>query len=82
MKSEQNLLPCPFCGSKGQIRRTKKKYCQLHGEEYQDYIVGCFSSKCPIKPSKIETTNYWAVKNWNSRYCMTGDGYERKLNLI
>ncbi len=64
---EAKLKSCPFCGHAPSWRLTKKKTCQLHGDEYQDYILGCFSPRCPIKPYKLSNLKSDCIKSWNKR---------------
>jgi len=50
---EEELKPCPFCGHKPTWQLTKKKNCQMHGDEYQDHILLCASPHCPIHPRML-----------------------------
>lgn len=63
----ENLKPCPFCGHKATWQLTKIQHCQLHGDPYQDHILGCFSSKCEMKPYIISNFKSKCIKAWNNR---------------
>jgi len=65
--TEEKLKECPFCGHEPSWRLTKVMHCQLHGDEYQNHILGCFNPKCIMKPFSTEPTKYWCIKNWNTR---------------
>ena len=69
------LKPCPFCGGTPTWRLTKKKYCQLHGDEYQHHILGCQKCHCPIKPMVIGNIEDHLIKAWNTR---TGERTKNK----
>jgi len=58
---------CPFCGGLPTMKRSKMKYCQLHGEPYQDYIFGCFKAHCDVKPQVISNLESDCFNKWNKR---------------
>ena len=64
---DEEVKPCPFCGHKASWKLTKKKHCQLHGNEYQDNILGCFSPRCEMKPSITANRISMCVEEWNNR---------------
>jgi len=63
---EKEILPCPFCGKPATWRKTKMKHCQLHGEPYQDEILGCFHKNC-VGPSLCKNIRDHAIDAWNKR---------------
>jgi len=69
----EELQTCPFCGSKAQKRLTKVKYCQLHGDSYQDHIIGCFNSQCPVQPKITHCNERCAVTEWNTRQTLQAE---------
>ena len=56
------LLPCPFCGKAPKHGKTKKQYCQLHGEPFQRYEVWC-EGHARINGSD----RAHATREWNTR---------------
>jgi len=64
---DTSLKPCPFCGGEAYWRLSKKKYCQLHGDSYQDHIVGCFKPRCDIQPSILGCNKEALKESWNKR---------------
>lgn len=61
------LKCCPFCGHPGSHRLTKIKHCQLHGEPYQDFIIGCFNNNCTVQPRLIAPSLEVGAPKWNKR---------------
>ena len=57
MKNKENeLLPCPFCGSSAYIgRETMSPY----------YTIGCITCRCVFVREFIDRDN--AIKFWNKR---------------
>lgn len=63
--SEYLFKPCPFCGSKTQVRET-----------FGRLIAGCENSKCNIKPDTWLTAGEVydvrkLAKHWNQRATST-----------
>ncbi len=61
------MKPCPFCGHKPTFRLSETKHCQLHGEPYQDNILGCFSPHCSMGPQKLSPCKSALIDDWNKR---------------
>ena len=51
------LLPCPFCGSKGELVRPQDDM----------YIVGCSNEDCPMWCGLAFNIPEHALKFWNTR---------------
>jgi Restriction alleviation protein Lar len=60
MRDENELKPCPFCGSRAELRETFGKL-----------FAGCSNDKCAIRPDtwlRTQTTDLRVVaKAWNAR---------------
>lgn len=65
--SKEEALPCPYCGSQPNLRMSKTKHCQAHGEPYQDYIILCESKKCFMSPKTQHHIKRMALRSWNQR---------------
>jgi hypothetical protein len=63
----EELKPCPFCGGQPTWWKTKKQYCQLHGEPYQHDVLGCRKPRCRVQPVICETIREHAIDIWNFR---------------
>ena len=44
--SEIELLPCPFCGGKAEVRATKRLVFNGKYMGTVHYVVGCIDTKC------------------------------------
>ena len=75
--TDQKLLPCPFCGEKPKMKLSKKMYCQLHGEPYQEDIIYCDNSQCVVRPflsyglSSNPNNRNETIERWNTRSTLT-----------
>lgn len=62
MTDTLNLLPCPFCGSPGEIVAPKTE----QGERY--WYVGCTNSHCPLDVGSCPCdTESESLQVWNNR---------------
>jgi len=67
MKIEE-AKTCPFCGTEPQHVRTKIRYCQMHGDPYQNHLIKCVSKKCMLSPrTKDHVHLSHALEEWNQR---------------
>jgi hypothetical protein len=63
------FLGCPFCGRHPHHGKTKKQYCQLHGEPFQMYQVFCPSGHATITEGNREH----ATRVWNTRAVVSAE---------
>lgn len=78
-KKEYELLTCPFCDSEASIKKkySKGSYsfmfpgCSEGVPMYVLIWIGCFNSKCGVKPAIYSNDNEAildeAIKRWNIR---------------
>ena len=65
--SEQNLLPCPFCGSKAKIFDCD--WSQISDSIEVTYSPGCTNYDCIAYGTNFHfDTPEEAVEAWNTRY--------------
>lgn len=62
------FLPCPFCGRPPKHGQTKKQYCQLHGEPFQNYTVWCEGHARIVQGTKQQ-----CEIEWNTRWREPGE---------
>lgn len=56
-------LPCPFCGATPKRGLSKIRYCQLHGDPFQEYLIWC--PKGHAKITGVDEAQ--ALQQWNTR---------------
>lgn len=74
MTSQKNLLPCPFCGGRGQLECNYRSF--IHGQTEKVALVRCLdcgarASRVPLKKynktSHSKEAEQEAIDNWNNR---------------
>lgn len=77
MTNKEELKPCPFCGSEGQI-------IILPEHEYDNYMAECSAGiECPIFPNtSLCETKRQAIKAWNTRPSEPVEGEEKLKELL
>ena len=61
-KKEIKLKPCPFCG------QGVKHYIREAGWMFAaEFIVGCYSESCFIRPNSTAVNKEDAIIKWNTR---------------
>ena len=74
MTSQNNLLPCPFCGGKGQLECNYRSF--INGKSERVALVRCLN--CGARASRVRLSKYnktshsreaeqEAVELWNNR---------------
>ncbi len=79
-KDKNGLYSCVFCGGRAAWKLSKTRYCQLHGDPYQDVIVFCDHQKpnysnesnakrtnCGVRPEVSAGDMERAFELWNTR---------------
>jgi len=73
--SEQNLLPCPFCGSPAEHFERVDEYGFFTSEPgTTEHVIECSNKKCPVYLEAVGKTYKEAAKAWNKR---VGENNER-----
>lgn len=63
--SEQNLLPCPFCGCRARIIEYTGIY---PNEGEKTYVASCTNQFCKVRFEIKSPTLEEAIMEWNTRY--------------
>jgi hypothetical protein len=56
MDEKIKLLPCPFCGHPAESRTAR-----------EPSQIGCFNSRCSVRPKASSTCQNTAIGKWNNR---------------
>ena len=64
--SEQNLLPCPFCGASAETGEKTVEFWNY--PPLIQAVVKCSNRDCPVEPEATGETLEEAAKAWNTRY--------------
>jgi hypothetical protein len=68
MTAPDELLPCPFCGGKAEIKDARKFLVVSKFSYIIPYSVGCSNKKCDVKPyTEYSSTEQEAIDAWNRR---------------
>lgn len=62
----EELKPCPFCGSPGNIRHVENEWGGWGQERDDEYYPECSNDYCPIE-LYAEHSYEEAVESWNIR---------------
>lgn len=61
MNTEQELLPCPFCGGPGLLKRAVHKGIEYSNVECQKFDCPASNTTSPPQPAEA------AIRAWNTR---------------
>ena len=65
--SEIELLPCPFCGGKAEVRATKRLVFNGKYMGTVHYVVGCIDTKCIGRIQRRYNSIEEAIDAWSTR---------------
>lgn len=65
--SEIELLPCPFCGGKAEVRATKRLVFNGKYKGTVHYVVGCIDTKCIGRIQRRYNSIEEAIDAWSTR---------------
>ena len=65
--SEIELLPCPFCGGKAEVRATKRLVFNGKYMGTVHYVVGCIDTKCIGRIQRKYNSIEEAIDAWSTR---------------
>lgn len=65
--SEIELLPCPFCGGKAEVRATKRLVFIVKYMGTVHYVVGCIDTKCIGRIQRRYNSIEEAIDAWSTR---------------
>ena len=65
MNNEENIKPCPFCGSKAVLKEYVSESCVDIPFPY--YYVKCTSNNCGANIGVSTMSRKEAIKYWNKR---------------
>ena len=64
---EIELLPCPFCGGKAEVRATKRLVFNGKYMGTVHYVVGCIDTKCIGRIQRRYNSIEEAIDAWSTR---------------
>jgi hypothetical protein len=65
----EELLNCPFCGSKPNHGRGRKQRDRVNGEPFQRFVIWCHYRHATVS----DITPELAIAAWNTRAPIEGD---------